>query len=830
MTADEAKWDDMIWGLKMQVLKPVMELLQTGYLQKFIGILPKIADAIAKIFKTVSPIIEASVDTMVGMIPSFQEIIKTLTEGFSGFAKGFKDVLGVATTDTKNQTSDNKPSASTQFWASALKTLFGIYTAIRLGNLLYRATSGIYSGFKTVQAGLSIFFGTGSKKKVMNSTLSDLQKVIEQANLRSIHTPTTPSQMSMASPFMMLLPLLLGGLGMKIMGWVSKKVLGDHQYSDLKDPEQVFLDKASVFGNVFTTALQKIGLVGGYAGGLALKNLSVTKDFSKTKSAFQGGQEAFASVKYARLQKATTVGFEGAEGAMLFNRLHEAEMATKTAKMGKNLAGFSKVISKVGFGLGTAMDIYGLSTAETKAEKWSAAASLITQGIGTAVGLGLGALGGAAGTFYIGGAGGVAGAIAGAGAGYEVGSLASLPISTVAGLIGGYLDKEETREKLKTHAIFKEFGEGGAFADYGNRAINKGTFDSEIEQKFAEAFKDIEVGNHDMQDKILGAIVKDQIDAKYWFGSNAKRGDFYQNERKVSPELQNIEKESGGMWKFDTKINKDLQENLRTQSGFHDEQKNLKEMREARMGIIEVAKQDFLISQWKKVLQTGDEELIEKEKKRLTTQGRLNDAQLKAAEDMHTGVKEMIKLQEQAQGVGGKIIGAIMQAFSTNNFSQIETLIKIGFRKIGRALITAIKDSPFASLIEKKLEIDINKVSKDFEDNGKEGLRGQIETLKEQIRSTKGGDDILKKREFQDIKDGIANSESLENQIVNLSIALMKQTQASNKNTKSVDGLNNQVKKNTEAINKEETSVAQTEQGIKYNNWHEIKNSTEKAS
>lgn len=76
MASEAAKFDDMMMGLKLKVLAPVMQFLSSGYLNRFFDTLPGIAKTIAGIFSAMTPIIEEITNALLIAMPYVSKLVQ----------------------------------------------------------------------------------------------------------------------------------------------------------------------------------------------------------------------------------------------------------------------------------------------------------------------------------------------------------------------------------------------------------------------------------------------------------------------------------------------------------------------------------------------------------------------------------------------------------------------------------------------------------------------------------------------------------------------------------------------------------------------------------
>jgi hypothetical protein len=308
-------------------------------------------------------------------------------------------------------------------------------------------------------------------KTIQNATLAELEDTITRGASRANKKPAQANMFG--GPLGGILMTLMAGVaGMKLMGFITDKIMGESKYSDLRDKDKVFTDEASLIKNAIRGGMEKTGMYAGITGVNFFKNPTLFKE------GFRGGQAMTENVSTAlQLQSETKI----AENALRRGKALEKASEIGSTKVIKNLGGFTKAIGKLAVGLGFALDVHGLATAETRAERWASAASLISTGIGATIGATIGA---GTGSLAMG-----VGALPGAGAGFmtgaSIGQMVGIPIGMLANAIGGYFDKQETLERIKEDNSFKIVEQ---FKDVADSIKDKGSYTTDFEKRLGKNF------------------------------------------------------------------------------------------------------------------------------------------------------------------------------------------------------------------------------------------------------------------------------------------------------------------------------------------------------
>lgn len=235
MAAESAKFDDYLFSLKMKVLSPIMQMLSSGMLSDFMGVLPTLAESMAKTFVAVTPIAKVLADAFVTYSPLVFKFA-TLMADVVGMLFGPAG-LGVTGTPIQETVSRAYDSATKRLnetgvdFASILSVLSKIYLAVKAFQFanFFVSTAKSLGGF--VGAGIEKVLGWISprQKLVMNATVGDLADAIKT----SVVQPGTGSPLSTIGNLLSPLLLALAGVGFgsllfkAIFGGISTKELDD---------------------------------------------------------------------------------------------------------------------------------------------------------------------------------------------------------------------------------------------------------------------------------------------------------------------------------------------------------------------------------------------------------------------------------------------------------------------------------------------------------------------------------------------------------------------------------------------------------------------------
>ena len=412
MAAEAAKFDDMMLGLRLKVLAPVMKFLTKGYLNNFIAILPKIAITIGSVFEAITPIIETITTAMLELTPLLTQFITNFVNPFIRmFPKAvdfllnkLQPYLGLLTRDEKilgtgegNSESTNK---ITTVGFNILKLLGKIYLFI----LGWKTLNLIADGFFKVIGWLK-----PGKKSLMDTSLDEYIRRMKQ-----IMNPNTPVKGA-------------GGLGTALgFGGLSLLLGGSLSY---------------LFKSAFDEAFGETNwkeVVGNEEGGMGLVGKNVSRQFAgdlgfsvgsgslpysliaaRTAVANLGRGTSLSQLGFGSGNKAL-VSMEGVTRSILSRNSVNPSMLSKVTTFGTKAA---TKLGPAGVLLGSGMDLYDLGQSETRAEKWGSMASLASTATGALIGGGS--------TFGM-------GTLAGAAIGQTLGTFIFKPLASA---IGGYLDE-----------------------------------------------------------------------------------------------------------------------------------------------------------------------------------------------------------------------------------------------------------------------------------------------------------------------------------------------------------------------------------------------------
>ena len=177
MAAEAAKFEDMMLGLKLKVLGPVMNFVQKN-MTNFIAILPKIAISIGSIFEAIVPIIKTITDAMLELTPVFTQIISDFVNPFIKiFPKFLKSVLQLLPGLDINQQSVNMKEATpqTNAFLSMTRNLISYLSKIYLILLGWKGLNFIGDSFNKITG----WFKPG-RKRVMDATLDEFSNAVNK--------------------------------------------------------------------------------------------------------------------------------------------------------------------------------------------------------------------------------------------------------------------------------------------------------------------------------------------------------------------------------------------------------------------------------------------------------------------------------------------------------------------------------------------------------------------------------------------------------------------------------------------------------------------------
>lgn len=174
MAAEAAKFDDMMLGLRLKVLRPIMDFLvnQKG-LENFINVLPTIAITIGRLFESMVPIIKVLTDAFNELVPLFADFVERFV---APFVRAFPMILEYLLNklpflDTrKGETGEESPAQKLFLVASnMLEYLAKIYLTV----LAWKGLNFLGDTFTKIKG----FFRPG-QKRVVDATLDELAGAI----------------------------------------------------------------------------------------------------------------------------------------------------------------------------------------------------------------------------------------------------------------------------------------------------------------------------------------------------------------------------------------------------------------------------------------------------------------------------------------------------------------------------------------------------------------------------------------------------------------------------------------------------------------------------
>jgi hypothetical protein len=182
MASEAAKFEDMMLGLKLKVLAPVMNFLNKGFLNNFIAVLPKIATSLGSIFEAITPIIDTITTALLELTPAFTSIVKDFVNPFIKIFPAFlKSVLNLLPGLDMDKQSVNMEGASTQTNAlfSGIKNLVSYMSKIYLILLGWKGLNFLGDSFNKF-----LGYMKPGRKRVMDATLDQFRDAMNKGNLR----------------------------------------------------------------------------------------------------------------------------------------------------------------------------------------------------------------------------------------------------------------------------------------------------------------------------------------------------------------------------------------------------------------------------------------------------------------------------------------------------------------------------------------------------------------------------------------------------------------------------------------------------------------------
>jgi hypothetical protein len=181
MAAEAAKYDDFIFGLKMKVLAPIMKILQGGMLNKFMAIMPKLAQSMANVFIEIAPVATMIMDGLVSVAPIIANFVQRIGGAIgwlfnaAGGQSGIINFLDGKYQDVKNN--GNSFLESFGEIASILSKIYLAVKAVQIGKF-FLDTARSLGGFVGSAFNKAIGWIMPSKKLIINATVGDLAEAI----------------------------------------------------------------------------------------------------------------------------------------------------------------------------------------------------------------------------------------------------------------------------------------------------------------------------------------------------------------------------------------------------------------------------------------------------------------------------------------------------------------------------------------------------------------------------------------------------------------------------------------------------------------------------
>ena len=337
MAAEAAKFDDMMLALKLKVLAPVMNFLSSGYLDRFFGILPQIAQTIGSIFKAMVPIIEEVTRVILDAMPYVTKLVDDwlipFIKMFPQIVKSFLGLIGIN-------------EASTEANMAKILEYLGIVAAVLVG---WKAFT-----FLGDAVGKLAEWVNPRSKKIMNATVGDLGDEIRRST-----QPTPGGGLFGGGLTAMISSILLAMAGMGIGSLIFKYFFGEQSQKEFKNLANFSSNEGieKVKTESKTNMLKKRGETAFMtAGGLGLTGGKLLYDSSKV--GIRGAQEALAleTARTAALEQTLTFGEQRAIAGGAFK-------STVGKESSKNVA--NKVVAPVGVAL-AGLDWYNVLTSDKK--------------------------------------------------------------------------------------------------------------------------------------------------------------------------------------------------------------------------------------------------------------------------------------------------------------------------------------------------------------------------------------------------------------------------------------------------------------------------------
>jgi phage-related protein len=173
MASEAAKFDDMMLGLKLKVLAPIMSFLSGPYLKEFISILPTIAITIGRMFEAIVPIIKVLTDSFNELVPILANFVKDFV---APFIRAFPMILEYLLNKLpflNTREGETGKESPTQKLYLIVGNILSYLTKLYLLVLAWKGLNFLGDTFNKIKG----FFKPG-QKRVMDATLEELAAAI----------------------------------------------------------------------------------------------------------------------------------------------------------------------------------------------------------------------------------------------------------------------------------------------------------------------------------------------------------------------------------------------------------------------------------------------------------------------------------------------------------------------------------------------------------------------------------------------------------------------------------------------------------------------------
>ena len=233
MASEAAKYDDFIFGLKMRILAPIMKILQGGMLNKFMAIMPKLAESMANVFIAVAPIATTIMDGLVNIAPTIANFVEKIGMGIGwlfgkmGGGTGIVNFLSNKYEDIK--TDKNEFVQSFFEMISILSKIYLVVKAVQIGKF-FLDTAKSLGGFVGSAFNKAIGWIMPSKKLIINATVGDLAEAIGREVKPGIGGKSVGGLLESG-----ITTGLLGLLGIGAGSLIFKMLFGTKEYKEFEN-------------------------------------------------------------------------------------------------------------------------------------------------------------------------------------------------------------------------------------------------------------------------------------------------------------------------------------------------------------------------------------------------------------------------------------------------------------------------------------------------------------------------------------------------------------------------------------------------------------------